>query len=394
MRIFHGLPDTALDAESTLTIGVFDGVHTGHRRLIETALQSARQSNRLCGVVTFDPHPVAVLAPSVQILSLTNLAERARLIEQIGVDFLCIIHFTVETSQTRAPDFVRQLFERLMMRELVIGHDFTLGHKRQGNAAFLRALGNQWGFTVQVVEPFLLDGEVISSTRIRALLAGGQIEAAARLLGHDPAIYGTLTANLSFEPAPRQPLPADGLYRTRLRAGPAPHTSIETTARVRGQEIALDASESLAALAGSEAYLEFISPLPAYEEIEHTADVALRVRGQSLEELFCHAAEGMFSLMAGQTLGPSAPPCEIELEADDTVALLVGWLNELLYQSEMKNLLFRQFDVQLFNGRQLRGAASGSASRDIRKPIKAVTFHDLKIIQQGGWYEATIVFDV
>ena len=184
MQIFHGLPNSPLPTESTLTIGIFDGVHRGHQMLIGRTVQAARAAQRLCGVMTFHPHPIEVLAPDKPMHYLSDIGTRAQLIEALGVDYFCIVPFTTEVAQTLARDFVATLLKRLQLRELVIGHDFTLGYKRQGNAAFLRELGEEWGFAVQVVEPLVLGGEIVSSTRIRRLLREGRLDEAQELLGH------------------------------------------------------------------------------------------------------------------------------------------------------------------------------------------------------------------
>src|SRR5512143_179103 len=113
MQIYYGLPDPPLESDTTGTIGVFDGVHRGHATLIGRTIERARESGRLAGVVTFDPHPVEVLSPGVRLGYLTNIPERARLVEELGADFFVVMGFTRALSQTSARDFVRPLFERL-----------------------------------------------------------------------------------------------------------------------------------------------------------------------------------------------------------------------------------------------------------------------------------------
>src|SRR5438034_408776 len=265
MQVFFELPEIPLTKESTLTIGVFDGVHRGHQRLIDETLRRARAAGRLCGVLTFDPHPVEVLAPQVHIRYLSTIEQRARWIEHRGVDFLYVEHFTHEVSQLSARDFVRPLVDQFHMRELVIGYDFTLGHKRQGDADYLRALGAEWGFSVEVVPPLKVNGEIVSSTRIRKLLAEGRVREALEPWGQPPA------------------------------------------------ETGLNAPEN-----------------EGYEEIEHTADVALRVRAPSLEKLFCYAARGMFALMTDASGVATASEIALDVTASDRETLLVNWLSELL----------------------------------------------------------------
>ena len=304
--------------------------HCCHQRLIDVTLRRARAAGRLCGVLTFDPHPVEVLAPQVHIRYLSTIEQRARWIEHRGVDFLYVVHFTHEVSQLSARDFVRPLVDQFHMRELVIGYDFTLGHKRQGDADYLRALGADWGFSVEVVPPLMVNGEIVSSTRIRKLLAEGRVREALELWGQSPAETGlTATAN------------------------------------------------------------------EGYEEIEHTADVALRVRARSLEKLFCLAARGMFALMTDASGVATASEIALDVTASDRETLLVNWLSELLFQHEMTGQVFREFDLTITPGWQLRGKARGGPSQmEMRKHIKAVTFHDLRIDEHDDVYETTVVFDI
>jgi SHS2 domain-containing protein len=326
MQIFHGFPDSPLPTESTLTIGIFDGVHCGHQLLIGRAVQAARTAHRICGVMTFHPHPVEVLAPDKPMRYLSDIETRARFIAALGVDYLCIAPFTTEVAHTLARDFVVMLLERLKMRELVIGHDFTLGYKRQGNAAFLRELGAEWGFAVQVIEPLMMGGEIVSSTRIRRLWREGRLSEVNELFGHQ-----ALT--------------------TALQA--------------------------------------------SYEEVAHTADIALRVRAPSLEALFMEAARGMFALMTTQVIETESSASQtITTHADDLESLLVNWLNELLYQSEMTQQVFRVRAVNLTPSYHAQSEVCGAPIGEVRKHIKAVTFHDLAVRYDNGLFEATIVFDV
>ncbi len=261
MEIYRGIPDFTFESETAMTIGVFDGVHIGHQALIQQTLQRARETNRLCGVMTFDPHPVEVLAPHVQLRYLTSMPERAQLIERLDVDFLCIIPFSVETSRTSAADFVRPLFERLRMRELMIGDDFTLGHNRQGDANFLRALGRAWGFKLEVVAPVHLDGEIVSSTRIRASLREGKVQAATDMLGRRYGLSGQLTEDFNLHPDPKRQMPVDGLYAAVARENKPQHLPISCAARILQNVVYLPGNEQTRQLAGKEIVIEFVKRL-------------------------------------------------------------------------------------------------------------------------------------
>ena len=396
MQIFHELPDAPLRAESALTIGVFDGVHRGHQALIAMARERAREARRLCGVMTFDPHPVEVLAPNTRIGYLSDLDERVRQFEAFGADFCCIIHFTKQTAATSARDFVHPLLETLRMRNLVIGHDFTLGHKRQGNAAFLRDLGAEWGFSLDVIEPLRADGDIISSTRIRKLVEAGDVEAAARLLGHPLAVHGTLSPQLQVQAAERLLLPPDGRYAGSVGPVYASEAPQAALLLLEGRQIQIEDAAELQALAGSAVRMELTgrSSVPPYEEVEHTADVALRVRGRDLQDLLLNAAKGMSALMAVNNAQAMSIEREVNVQGDDPESLLVNWLNEILFQTEMGGQVFHDFQIRLEPGYRLHATLRGSQPAEFHKQIKAVTFHNLRIEQHNGKYETLIVFDI
>jgi SHS2 domain-containing protein len=138
------------------------------------------------------------------------------------------------------------------------------------------------------------------------------------------------------------------------------------------------------------------SAKPNFEEIEHTADWALRVRGRDLAELLRHAAEGMVSLLVGQTSEAESPEVSVEvaIEGVDAESLLVNWLSELAYQAEMERLVFSQVDLAEVSPTFLRARFSGRRVDGLHKHIKAVTYHNLEIVETPDGLEATIVFDV
>lgn len=209
--------------DTVLTIGVFDGVHLGHKRLIAQLLQQARQSNALSGLITFRQHPQEVLSPGSGLYYLTDLDERSRLLREEGVDIIIPLSFTHELVHLGARQFVTLLKECLRMRGLIVGPDFALGHNRQGDIETLRQLGQEMGFTVSVVPPVKINGEVVSSTAIRQALADGNMAKVRRLIGRPFRLRGPVvtgagrgmklgfpTANLGV--SPNQAIPADGVY--------------------------------------------------------------------------------------------------------------------------------------------------------------------------------------
>jgi len=211
------------DKETLVTVGVFDGVHLGHKHLISQLVGKAEQENSLSAVVTFRQHPQEVLHPDVKLPFLTDLAEREKLLKNEGVDIIVPITFTAETSRLSARDFTSLLKKYLHMRGMVIGPDFALGRKREGSADALCELGREMGFSVTVVPPVVIDGEVVSSTAIRQALSDGDVAKVWRLAGRGFSLRGNVvagtgrgvalgfpTANLNVGIA--QALPADGVY--------------------------------------------------------------------------------------------------------------------------------------------------------------------------------------
>ena len=225
----------AAQRPTTVTIGIFDGVHRGHVALLRRVIERAAANGSAAGVVTFHPHPQHVLRPDMPLSYLTSLEDRLSLLTEAGLDIVAPITFTSELSQTDAGDFVRVLVEELQLTELVTGPDFALGRQRGGDIDALRALGEELGFRLTVID-MVRDGgpagdndadhdHKISSSDIRAGLAAGDIERVNDLLGrrfslHGPVVRGrergrTIgfpTANIAV--GADRALPATGVYAT------------------------------------------------------------------------------------------------------------------------------------------------------------------------------------
>lgn len=210
------------------TIGVFDGVHRGHAQLIGQAVRRARDLGVPCVLMTFDPHPAEVVRPGSHPAQLTTLRRRADLVEEFGVDVFCVLPFTVELSRTPPDTFVHELLvERLHVAAVVVGENFTFGHKAAGNVELLRTLGRRFGFTTEGAG-LVSQGEVtFSSTYIRSCVDAGDVAAAAEALSRPHRVEGIVvrgelrgrdlgypTANLA---TPRYAaIPADGVYACRF----------------------------------------------------------------------------------------------------------------------------------------------------------------------------------
>jgi riboflavin kinase/FMN adenylyltransferase len=209
---------------TVVTVGTFDGVHLGHRRVLEEIAVRARRAHRKSMLVTFEPHPMEVVNPEAAPRLLTIAAERREFLAQSELDVVVFMPFTRALSQYTPEAFVRLLLDRFEMRELVIGYDHGFGKGREGNVELLRALGARTGFAVDVVGEVDVDGRAVSSTLVRRAVAGGDLDTARGLLGRPYSASGTVvpgtgrgrtigyrTVNLSL-PDPRKLLPPDGVY--------------------------------------------------------------------------------------------------------------------------------------------------------------------------------------
>lgn len=185
------LHDVQLTQPALVTIGVFDGVHAGHQHLIRQLVARARSAGRLTVVLTFFPHPDAVLHKITGPYYLSTPEQRAEELTKLGVDWVITETFDDEFRRTPAADYVQTLVQHINMRELWVGQHFAMGFEREGDTSFLRLEGEKYGFSVHEVElAESADHQTISSTRIRELLTAGEVEEASRLLGRPYSVRG------------------------------------------------------------------------------------------------------------------------------------------------------------------------------------------------------------
>lgn len=231
-RRFASLPAPSRGA--AVAIGNFDGVHRGHRLVVEAAASAARRLQAPLGVVTFEPHPREVVSPARPVPRLTGFRRKAELLRELGVDQLVVLPFDHALMQLAPAAFVESvLVGRLGVQMVAAGENFRFGHRRAGDVAMLAALGRELGFEVAVV-PALQDGGPVSSSRVRDALAAGAIAAANACLGYPFAIDGIVCPGerrgrmLGFPTAnvhpldPRLMLPAIGVYAVRVGRGRGP----------------------------------------------------------------------------------------------------------------------------------------------------------------------------
>jgi riboflavin kinase/FMN adenylyltransferase len=194
MRIVRGLESYPPDgAPSVVALGVFDGVHLAHRAILGAAVSRARAAGVQALACTFDPHPMEVLQPDRAPIPLTTIPERLALMAETGLDGAVVIAFTPALAVMEPEAFVKDvLVDRLKAREVVVGFNHRFGRGARGDAGMLDSLGARLGFRTHVVEPLQLDGRPVSSTEIRASLQRGDLAAAARFLGRDYSVGGTV----------------------------------------------------------------------------------------------------------------------------------------------------------------------------------------------------------
>jgi riboflavin kinase/FMN adenylyltransferase len=178
----------------SVAIGTFDGVHLGHQQVIRQAVADARQHEGLAVVVTFDRHPNSIVAPDRVPPQIYSQPQKLRAIASLGADATLVIPFTREFSALPAEDFVRELVAQLApVQSICVGSSFVFGRKRSGDVALLQRLGAELGFDVHGLAAVALDGEMVSSTRIREALRAGEINRASQMLGREYALAGVVT---------------------------------------------------------------------------------------------------------------------------------------------------------------------------------------------------------
>ena len=229
MKVIRGLHALQRPLKSSvLTIGVFDGVHVGHRKVIGTVVARAKKLGVKSVVVTFDPHPMKSLCPQNRTPSLISLDHRIRMVGSLGVDILVVVSFTEAVSGLSPGAFVKNiLVDKLGVREMYVSDNFYFDKDAAAGVRELEALGRQFGFSVHVVSPARSGGRIISSSLIRKLVTGGDLKKAARLLGRPVSVLGTvvsgarLARELGYPTANLNPhhevIPPGGVYAVMVR---------------------------------------------------------------------------------------------------------------------------------------------------------------------------------
>ena len=209
-------------------IGNFDAIHSGHRAILEQVVKRAAELSAPPIVLTFDPHPAAILRPEMPVpVRLTTPEQKEKLLNELGIAVLLVVRFTPELARTPAEPFVRDfLATRLKLKGIYVGSGFRFGHGRQGNLALLQEMGRELGFTAEGFQEVLYRGERISTSRIRQAIGEGRVEEAREMLGRPYSVTGVIvrgdrmgqklgwpTINLASE---NKLVPADGVYASRV----------------------------------------------------------------------------------------------------------------------------------------------------------------------------------
>ena len=211
-----------------LTIGNFDGVHKGHLALFEKVKERAKAIGGQSVVMTFEPHPLKIMRPANGPRLITHTGQKLELIEKAGIDIIVCVSFDRDFAAIPARDFVNSiLVQRIGIKEIVVGYDYTFGHSREGDINLLREMGNDLGFVVHLVGPVQIDQTLVSSTSIRRLVQEGRLAEAKVLLGRDFEVQGTVVKGhnrggrlLGFPTANLSPhgelIPKRGVYAVKL----------------------------------------------------------------------------------------------------------------------------------------------------------------------------------
>jgi len=293
------LSDVKHRTPTFVAIGSFDGVHLGHQAVLQEMVVRAREQGARSAVLTFHPHPKRVLQGLQGRYYLTTLTERVALLAEIGIDLIITNPFNEEVRRTRAADFVDQLCHYLDMRQLW-GGNFALGYKREGDIPYLRRLGKEKSFTVELTDTMVtLDGELVSSSNVRRRLSEGDVAGVRACLGRPYLVSGTVvkgdqrgrtigfpTANL--DEWEEQLLPANGVYAAMARIGKDTHvaaTNVGVRPTVNGSHVTVEAHllDFDEDIYGQEIHVEFMERIRSEKKFSSLDALKAQIRADVIE---------------------------------------------------------------------------------------------------------------
>ncbi len=238
MRVVHNLAELPPSPiPNVVSIGNFDGVHLAHQQLLRRVVEAARPAGATATVVTFDPHPAAILAPERAPSLLSSPEQKARLIGQLDIDVLVVLPFTPDLARVSPEDFVRNiLIKHFRLMSVIVGPNFRFGHRQAGNTDLLMNMAQHNGFRVEVLPMMEVHGERVSSSRVRRMLFEGRVNLAGRLLGRPYSNEGPIVSGLGIGKSQTVPtlnlapikelLPRHGVYVTRTKLGQDSYESV------------------------------------------------------------------------------------------------------------------------------------------------------------------------
>ena len=239
MQVFSSIKDLTKNKNTILTLGTFDGIHPGHLKIIDKLVSCSKEKGCRNVVITFHPHPRTVLGNDNSVKMLTTQEEKIYLLRKHGVENLLTINFTKEFASLTAEEFIYDyLINGIGLSEIVLGHDHHFGKGRSGNVELLKKIGAKEKFIVTTADPFLIDGEVVSSTKIRNAISDGDVAKANKLLGRNYSFGGVVvsgdkrgrelgfpTANIKLS-SQEKLLPASGIYAVKFFVGNEKHIGL------------------------------------------------------------------------------------------------------------------------------------------------------------------------
>jgi riboflavin kinase/FMN adenylyltransferase len=239
MNIFRNIDEINFDKQTVLTLGTFDGIHLGHQQIIKRVIECSEENKLRNLIITFHPHPRKVINPEMQLKLLTTNEEQINILEKLGVQNLLVINFTKEFSQLTPEEFVKSyLVDKIGLSRIVIGYDHHFGKGRGGDVEFLLAAGKKYDFEILQIQPFIIDGETVSSTKIRSALEVGDIYKVNKMLGRYYSFSGVVvegdkrgrelgypTANIKLSDEDKM-LPQIGIYAVLVEIDGIEHKAL------------------------------------------------------------------------------------------------------------------------------------------------------------------------